>query len=555
MLQHLSIRNYALIQELEVPFKTGLLTVTGETGAGKSIVLGALSLALGHRADTSVIEGKSNKCIVEAEFDISAYGLQAFFEENDLDYETPTTLRREINLKGKSRAFINDTPVSLNQLKSLGEALVDIHTQHETLSLKDKNYQLSILDSYASNESELKAYQEAYHKHREIQKEYERKSTSDTGKNIDVDFIRFQHQELVDAALKAAEQEELEEEAQVLEHAGEIAKTAFEGAGMLQEQEQSVVAQLQDLKANLKQLTKFDSRFESLFERLESAQIELQDIAAELESIADTTNADESRLTLVTERLNLIHGLQKKHRLNSVEELIQKTFALEDELHDLEHLDEVLEELRKQLDQSEQAVKAAGERLSESRKNAIAGLTDKLHDLLKQVGMPNARISVELEPTQEFQPKGLDIAVFRFSSNPGSSPLPIYKVASGGELSRLMLCLKSILADSQALPTLIFDEIDTGISGEVAAKVARLLRVLAKGHQLISITHLPQIAGAGEHHYYVHKEVKNGTTHTGMRLLDEEERLDVLASMLSGETTSDSAKANAREMLSASNKS
>jgi len=553
VLQHLSIRNYALIRELDIPFRGGLLTVTGETGAGKSIVLGALSLALGHRADTSVLEGKKTKCIIEAEFDISSYSLKGFFEEHDLDYDAHTTLRREIALSGKSRAFINDTPVSLNQLRSLGDALVDIHSQHETLSLKDKHYQLSILDTFASNAELRKQYADAFTAYRKIQQDYQTKSSTPGGSAIDIDFKRFQLRELHDAALKAAEQEELEEEEQILQHASEIAKTSFDGAGMLQDQEQSAVAQLQELKANVKQLMKYDSRFESLFERLDSTQIELQDIASELENIAESTSADESRLTLVTDRLNLINSLQKKHKVGSVEELIQKTFELEDELHDLEHLDEVLEDLRKTLAKAEQTLIEAGQDLRANRVEIIPGLTEKLHGLLKQVGMPNARIEVRMEETGDFQSQGMDIAVFYFSSNPGSNPLPIYKVASGGELSRLMLCLKSLLADSQALPTLIFDEIDTGISGEVAAKVAKLLKQLAKGHQLISITHLPQIAGAGKHHYYVHKEVVDGITHTSMRLLEDEERLDVLASMLSGETTSDSAKANAREMLNTSN--
>lgn len=549
MLRHLSIRNFAIIRELEIDFQGGLLTVTGETGAGKSIILGALSLVLGERADTSVMDGSQEKCVVEAEFDISAYALRSFFEQEDLDYEPHCLLRREITLSGKSRAFINDTPVTVQQLKELGEYLVDIHSQHETLSLKDRRYQVEILDAFAKSGEKLLAYQTAYKAFKEAEKSLRSLESSDGSLQADLDFFRFQWQELEDASLKVGEQEDLEQEQARLEHAGEISKTAFEGAALLKDAEPSIHDQLSQLSGALRNLIKVDARFESLHERLTSADIELSDIARELENIADTTPADGQRLELVVNRLNLIQSLQNKHRVNSIEELEQKRFWLEDEIHRIEHLDESLANARNLVVERRAEATKVGEVLSEHRASYIPALEQELVSLLNQVGMPHAKVHIALEKLEQMQEAGLEEVQMRFSSNAGMAPQPLHKAASGGELSRLMLCLKSILAENTALATLIFDEIDTGISGEVAAKVGRLMRQLAKGHQVISITHLPQIAGSGMAQYFVYKEVRDGKTHTGMRLLSDEERIQELAKMLSGDNPSSSAMANAKELM------
>ncbi len=549
MLRHLSIRNFAIIRELEIDFQSGLLTVTGETGAGKSIILGALSLVLGERADTSVMDGSEEKCVVEAEFDISAYGLKPFFDAEDLDYEPRCLLRREITVQGKSRAFINDTPVSVQQLKELGEHLVDIHSQHETLSLKDRRYQVLIVDAFAKSGELLKNYQTAFKSFKEAEKSLRSLETSDGSLQSELDFYRFQWKELEEASLRIGEQEELEQEQARLEHASEISKTAFEGASLLKDAEPSIHDQLSQLAGALRGLVKVDSRFESLHERLLSADIELSDIARELETIADTTPADAQRLELVVSRLNLIQSLQSKHRVNSIEELEQKRYWLEDEIHRIEHLDESLEAARQRVNQTKEKAMEAGELLSKHRQQNIPALEHELVSLLNQVGMPHARVHIALEKADSLLEHGLEEVQMRFSSNAGMAPQPLHKAASGGELSRLMLCLKSILADNTALATLIFDEIDTGISGEVAAKVGRLMRKLAEGHQVISITHLPQIAGSGTHQYFVYKEVRDGKTYTGMKQLEEAERIQELAKMLSGDNPSSSALANAKELM------
>lgn len=549
MLKHLSVKNFTIIRELEIDFQSGLLTITGETGAGKSIILGALSLILGDRADTSVLQGNTEKCVVEGVFETQNELVNQFFIDQDLDAEAHCTLRREINLQGKSRAFINDTPVTLNQLKELGEMLVDIHSQHETLSLKDKNYQVAILDAFANAFQELDNYKRAFKAYKSKLAEWTKLESQDGSLKNELDFYRFQLNELNDAALQKGEQETLEAEQTTLENASEIAKISFDGSALLKSGENSISDQLNELLGALKPFAKLDKRFYDLYERLSSAEIELSDISSELETIAEQTVADDARLNLVIERLNTIQALQKKHRVNSLEELQEKLFWLEDEVHRIENLDASLEETRIQVDKLKNEAEERAGLLRKKRSEHAQGLQDRLISLLHEVGMPNARIEVRIESLDKLGDNGMDEVSILFSSNPGMPVQQIHKAASGGELSRLMLCLKSILADNKALPTLIFDEIDTGISGEVAAKVAKLMRYLSKGHQVFSITHLPQIAGAGDAHYYVHKEVRDNKTYTGMKLLSEEERLNELARMLSGEHATASAIANAKELI------
>lgn len=549
MLKSLSVKNYALIRELDLSFDKGLLIVTGETGAGKSIILGALGLVLGDRAESNVVEGHDSKCVVEATFDISQHKLQKFFEEQDLDYESQCILRREISVQGKSRAFVNDTPVSLVQLKELGEALVDIHSQHETLSLKDRRYQIQLLDSFAGNESLLKNYRDALHKDRGLQKEWKTLLEQEAAWKAEYDFLSFQLKELQEANLKAGEEALLDEEQHILEHASEIAKTAYEGAEGLRNGDQAAYHQLKDIENALRSQVAHDARFGELLERLKSVNIELDDIAAELEKISDTTQADDARLEQINERQSLLFTLQKKHQCASSDELIEKRNELEDKTARVESLEQEKEELEKACLAAKKDLDDAASALRAARQKALPALLQNLKGLLAEAGMPHAQIEMQIEALEQGTEDGPDQVNMLFSSNPGSPLQALNKVASGGELSRVMLCFKSILAASKALPTLIFDEIDTGISGEVAAKVGRMMKQMAQGHQVISITHLPQIAGMGDGHYLVYKEVDAGQSQTYMRLLKHDERVNELARMLSGDKLSESALANAKELL------
>lgn len=549
MLQTLRVKNYALIRDLRLDMDKGLLIVTGETGAGKSIILGALGLVLGERADSNVVEGHESKCVVEAEFDISAYALRPFFETHDLDFEKQCILRREISTQGKSRAFINDTPVTLQQLKELGEYLIDIHSQHETVSLKDKRYQVQLLDSFAGNEAELKQYRSALSQFKKQKKQLEELIKQEAEWRAEYEFHSFQLNELTEANLQEGEETALEEEQNRLAHASEIAKAAFDGAEGLRNQEGSAYALLREVEHLLMQQVNHESRFSDLASRLQSLNIELDDIASELEKIADSTQADDQRLEQIDERISLLFTLQKKHACASSAELIQKRFDLEDKTARVESLDQEKQQLEQAVQQSEKALKDASDALRASRNKAIPALQKNLMALLAEVGMPHAQVEIKMEALDMPGEDGPDAVSMLFSSNPGMPKQSVNKVASGGELSRLMLCFKSILAASKALPTLIFDEIDTGISGEVASKVGKMMKQMATGHQIISITHLPQIAALGDAHYLVYKEIESGVSQTYMRGLKEDERVKEVARMLSGDKMSDSALANARELM------
>ncbi len=551
MLKSLRIKNYALIHELDLRLEGGLLIITGETGAGKSILLGALGLVIGERADSSVVEGHASKCVVEAEFDVSAYGLKPFFEEHELDYESFCILRREISVQGKSRAFINDTPVSIQQLKELGEQLIDIHTQHETLSLKDRSYQVQLVDAFAQNAALLREYRSALQKRNTLKKQLDSLLARESDWKSEYDFNLFQFRELKDADLKEGEESELEIELERLEHAADIARTAFEGAEGIKNSDGAALVVLRMLEHQLGQQSKVEPRFESLKERLRSVNIELDDLAAELDDIAQNTQADENRQQLVSERLDRINGLLKKHRCTDSATLISRMYELEDLTAKVESIEEEKAKLQVELDESATALEKAATALRESRQKAAPGLVSTLGSLLAEVGMPNTRMQVEQVPREHYGPDGPDEISLLFSSNPGAPLQPVNKVASGGELSRLMLCFKSVLAESLALPTLIFDEIDTGISGEVASRVGQRMRKLSVGHQVVCITHLPQIAGCGDAHFRVYKEVNDNQTRTQMIRLTDAERVEELAKMLSGDRLSDSAIANAKELLRA----
>lgn len=549
MLKHLSIHNFALIRELDVDFTNGLHIITGETGAGKSILLGALGLILGERADTKALLQGTDKCVVEATFDVTGYDLQPFFTENDLDYQELTLVRREINSQGKSRAFINDTPVSLNELKTLGESLVDLHSQHEHLTLNDKKFQAKLLDTFAGTTQLTAEYRTHFIAYTHLQKELQQLQEKETQLRTDYDYHLFLWKELEEARLKEQEQEELELEQHALQHADEISQGALSGAELLKNGEMSLNDQLASLQARLATLGRIDNRFAELARRTESMRIELADIADELEHIADHTQHNEARLQEVDDRLHLIYQLQKKHRAGTVAELLEIAAALHEKTADVESLDERMEQLSRQLVTAEAGLKKLAEKLSEKRQAAAPKLSREIDALLAEVGMPNARIQLAVLPLGHYAELGMDDIQLLFASNAGSTFLPLYKIASGGELSRLMLSVKSMMASNNALPTLIFDEIDTGISGEVAQKVGRLMKKLATGHQVISVTHLPQIAGAGAHHYFVYKTVAGGKTQTHLRKLSEDERVEEIAKMLSGDKPSASALENARELL------
>lgn len=549
VLKSLSVKNYALIRELDLNFDSGLSIITGETGAGKSILLGALGLVLGERAESNVVDGHETKCVVEAAFDLGNYALETFFAENELDFEPLSILRREISTQGKSRAFINDTPVSLNVLKDLGEQLIDIHSQHETISLKDKNYQIQLLDSFAQNQVVKENYRSALRELRKKKKELDELLRKEEEWKSEYEFNRFLFEELTSATLQVDEEISLEEEQLRLQNAAEITRTAFEGAEAIRNGEGSALDTLRALGHVLRQQSQVDTRFLSIHERLNSVSIELDDLGAELDQIAQNTVSDDQRLEWVGARLDLLFALQKKHRCSNSAELIEKWEELREKTARVEQLDEARNTLEKEVAVATAQLKATAAGLRDTRQKAIPLLQGQLLELLNEVGLPSSRMQIEMEPLEQPSEEGPDEIRILFSSNTGAALQPINKVASGGELSRVMLCLKSILARSKALPTLIFDEIDTGISGEVAAKVGRRMRSMASGHQVISITHLPQIAACGNLHYFVYKDVELGKTTTHIRTLNEDERVKEIARMLSGDTLSEPALQNARVLL------
>lgn len=550
MLLQLTVKNYALIQELNLSFDKGLSVITGETGAGKSIILGALGLVTGDRADSSAIAGHESKCIVEAVFDIEPYHLNAFFETHDLDYSHHCTLRREISIQGKSRAFINDTPVGLNVLKDLGEALLDIHSQHETLSLKDRTYPIQLVDTFADNEVLMADYRKAFRMEKSLLAKIQLLEEQEAKWREEYDYHKFLLQELSSAHLVEGEQEEVEQELKQLEHAAEISAVAFEVAEALRNSDDSSYNKLSLMESRVRQQIQNTQLFEPLQGRLKSLLIEADDLAQEFQHIADSIQQDDLRLEQVKDRLDLIYALQKKHRVDNVGELLVKQAELAEKTAKVDSLEDEKLALNKEYNHWKDTLNKQVAALRLAREKSMPGLAHDLCKLLDEVGMPNARLEFKVEPLEHYTEDGPDMITLLFSSNPGSVLQPLNKVASGGELSRVMLCLKSILASKRALPTLIFDEIDTGISGEIAAKVGRMMKAMSVGHQVFSITHLPQMAAFGDAHYRVLKEVENGRTATKMLRLSAEERQNEIARMLSGDKITESALANARELMS-----
>ena len=551
MITHLRIQNYAIIRSLDIELKNNLSAVTGETGAGKSIVMGALGLILGERADSSVLWNKNEKCIVEGTFNIASYSLKKFFELNDLDYDEETIIRREISEAGKSRAFINDTPVTLTLVKELGERLVDIHSQHETLELNNREFQLEIVDVFSKVQEEVTAYRASFNHYQQLQKQLAQLEEQDAAATRDKDFKQFLLNELLEANLQPGEQEQTETELNTLNNAEDIQLALNTGVQLLREQENAAISMLQEVRTQFQRVAKFNPRIDDLFKRLDSSLIELKDIANEAEDIAQDISSDKQRQEVLTARLDLMYSLQKKHRCNTLEELQSIQQQLTTELENIDSLEAKIEQLKKEESELHTTLLKASKQISDKRKKHIPALEKSINVLLQQVGMPNAGIQMKQDilPDAQLNLNGVDQLTLLFASNKGSTFQPLNKIASGGELSRLMLCIKTVVAHLTQLPTLIFDEIDTGISGETARQVGDVMKKLAEKHQVICITHLPQIAGKAHQHYFVYKESDSKTTHSNMRLLNSNERIEEIAKMLSGSKPTESALANARELV------
>ena len=551
MLKRLAIRNYALIEDLDISFSDELNIMTGETGAGKSIILGALSLILGQRAEGKYFFNQQKKCVIEGTFLVNEFHLNDFFTENDLDYNKETVLRREISSDGKSRAFINDTPVNLATLKQLGEKLIDIHSQHATLEINDEDFQLLVIDTVAGNQNLLHTYREAFKAYRQTQSRLKELIALSERSKADLDYFQFQFDELEKANLSKGEQQDLEKELDALTHAEEIKRSLLTSIGLLYENEPSVIVQIKEAAINLASAERYNPEVKSLTERLNSCLIEIKDILSEIEGIEQSSLINEARLEEVNERLDLIYTLQKKHRAGSDTELISIREQISNKLDSILFADEDIEILKLESDQLHHKVVDLAAELDKSRNESIPKVEEQVMNTLAEIGMPNAILQIQHEslPEGKFDLNGNNQIRFLFSANKGQSALPMNKVASGGELSRLMLSIKSLIAVHTALPTIIFDEIDTGISGEVALKVGNIMEKLSKNMQVIAITHLPQIASKGNTHYCVYKDEQTDNTHTNIRQLNEEERILELAKMLSGNNPGESAIQNARELL------
>tara|TARA_R110001592_G_scaffold16068_1_gene68772 strand:+ start:425 stop:2074 length:1650 start_codon:yes stop_codon:yes gene_type:complete len=548
MLQRLSIENYALIQQLEINPDAQLNIITGETGAGKSIILGALGLLLGNRADSKSLLDQEKKCVIEGAFDVSAYQLNSFFEENDMDYDAECIIRREISPNGKSRAFINDGVTNLDFLKLLGKRLMDIHSQHDNLLLGANSYQLSLVDAFAQNNGLLQKYSKAFSAYREKHEILEQLKSESAELRKEADYHQFLFDELDKAQLQAEEQETLEAELNKLENAEEIKLKLNEALSALDQSEVNANQMLQGAKTALGQINKFAKEYESLFERLNSSWIELKDIIAELETEEEQVEYEPKRAEEVQERLSLIYKLQQKHQVSDIASLLSIYEELGDKVLRVGNLDDAIEAAEKETNQAFELVETSGEALSQSRTKVFTGFEKQIGALLDDLGMPHAKLAIQHE-TQTPSESGVDKINLLFSANKGIAPQPLKQVASGGEFSRLMFAVKYILADKTALPTIVFDEIDAGISGEISIQMAEMMNKMAQNHQVITITHLPQIAARGRAHYYVYKDNAQDVTASNIRKLNHDERLSELAQMIGGKQFSESSLESARELM------
>lgn len=554
MIRHLHIENYALIEHLEMDFHTGFSVITGETGAGKSIIIGAIGLLLGQRADSRSIKADAKRCVVEATFDLSQDSIEDFFQENDLDFDgTECIIRRELTSSGKSRAFINDTPASLAQLKELGEQLLDVHSQHKNLLLGKEDFQLSVLDIVANHQETLDAYKNEYQAYRHLSKQLEEALEEAKASKEDEDYLRFQVNQLADANLKEGEQEELEEEAETLEHAEDIKSALYTAANHLQSSNDGAdtLGLLKQCLAEIQSISSVYSSAEEWAERLDSCYIELKDLADELENQAEDVEYNPQRLEQVNERLDIIYTLQKKHGVESVEALLALQTEMEEKLLRITNSDDFIEQLREQVATQKEKAMACAKKLSQSRMSTAKRVEKEMEERLLPLGMPNVQFKCSvLAIPSELSATGYDQVQFLFNANKSGEPKPVSQIASGGEIARVMLSLKALIAGAVKLPTIIFDEIDTGVSGSIAEKMARMMQEMGeRGRQVISITHLPQIAALGTHHYKVYKEDTEDATLTHIIPLNDEQRIKEIACMLSGEQLTQAALDNAKTLL------
>ena len=549
MLTQLHISNYALIDELSVSFESGFNVITGETGAGKSILLGALGFALGDRADTNVLFDKDKKCVVEAQFTLTDESLKPLFEENDLDFESECIFRRELNPQKKSRAFINDTPVALQAMKEIGGRLVDIHSQHDSLLLTDADFQLRLLDDIAQNGAALAEYQTEFGNYNTLKRrlhELKEMANRNTAEN---DYLRFQLDELDKAQLKEGEYADLEQTLTMMENAEEIKTLLVNANGLMEDSETAILGQVNELSATLSRLKHLLPDTEGLQERVESLKVELKDIAYDLRRKEDDTQFDETQLQSLQERYDLLSRLMMKHRVGSFDELITLRDSLKERVNAFENIDEAITKAEQELKESEKLLSGLSKTLHDKRCQAAMAFSEKVTALVQQLAMPYAQLHVAVECQSSFGSKGSDEISFLFSANKGIAVDDLRRVASGGELSRLMLSIKSAVSSYNYIPTLIFDEIDTGVSGEVAAKIGNIMQKMGNALQLISITHLPQVASQAEHHYFIYKDNAGERTQSHIRVLSHDERITEIAKMLSNDKVTPEALRAAEVLL------
>lgn len=549
MLKSLTIKNYALIDSLSIDFNSELNILTGETGAGKSILLGAIGLIIGQRADSSVLRDKTEKCTAEGLFDIRNYNLQGFFEENELDFDDVAILRREITPQGKSRAFINDTPVNVKVLHDLGLKLIDIHSQHQNLDLNEKSFQLRIVDVVADNNEFLKTYFSTYKTYLSLQEQLNETILLAEQSKKDLDYYEFQFQQLHEAKLNPDEQAELELQLEALTHAEEIRSVFGQAYQVLSEEERSVLSVLKENLNNIGKLRAVLPEAEQIFTRLESVYLELKDIASESLAIEDRTENNPEKIDQINQRLNLIYSLQQKHRVASIPELLEIQADFEAKILLVTSYDQEIERLREEIAQIKMILQNQADGISLRRKAVAPTIENKVIDILRNVGIANAALQLKFGQLSEFSASGLDEVSFMFSANKSQELQEIARIASGGEISRVMLAIKTLITDARSLPTIVFDEIDTGVSGEVALKMGQILEQMSKTVQVLNITHLPQIAAKGNHHYKVYKFDQDDQTFTSIKKLTDDERVEEIAQMLSGENYSSTALETARELL------
>lgn len=549
MLKSLYIKNYALIDSLEIDFESGFSVITGETGAGKSIILGALSLILGQRADAKSIKQGESKCVIEGYFDISDYNLTEFFENLEIDYEPTCLLRRELLSSGKSRAFVNDTPVTLSDLKELGSQLIDIHSQHQNLLLGDTRFQMQIVDTLAGNKKLLKEYQATFFDYKKAQKALDDlRNLSKRGKEEE-DYLRFQYESLKTVALKSGEQEELEEELETLNHSEEIKIALYKIHSLLTDDEHGIVTALKDSLNTSQSLVDIYPKSEDIVQRIENSYIDLKDLGTEVERMGENIEFDPERLSLIQTRLDTIYTLQKRHSVDTIAQLIAIYEDLEHKIENIDSYDEQLEAIEKDLLLKTEKMLVLAKQLTDSRKVITGKFEKELVEKVAYLGMPNVQFKCEIIAEEQPNLYGMDDLLFLFSANKNVPLQPVAEIASGGEISRLMLCLKSMIAGAKALPTIIFDEIDTGVSGEIADKMGIIMKDMGTKMQVIAITHLPQIAARGKTHYHVYKSDSDDMTTTNLSRLSDKERLEEIARMLSGTTMTEAAIQNAKVLL------